>query len=1325
MRLAFALAIALCVVVALTGCGGGTTSTPPTTGAPVANAGGPYTGTVGIQVVFNGGGSYDPRNGQAITVYAWDFGDGKTGTGIQPTHTYSAAGTFNVSLTITDSSNQMSTATTTTTIAAPSAPVANAGGPYTGMVGVASTFDGGGSSDPQGEALTYAWNFGDGAMGTGVSPTHVYSTPAAFKVSLTVTNSSALTSTATTTATIAAVPPVANAGGPYMGAVGSAVALTGAGSTDPQGETLTYAWNFGDTTTGVGLNPTHIYSMPGTFKVSLTVTNTSGLTAAATSTANIAAAPPTANAGGPYTGIIGSAVTFSGGGSSDPQSETLTYAWSFGDGGTGVGVNPSHTYSTAQTYSVSLTVTNTSGLSSSATSKATITSAPQAPTANAGGPYTGSAGVAVIFNGGGSSDPQGETLTYAWKFGDGGTGTGVSPSHTYSAAGTWYVSLAVTDTSNLSATASSYVVVAPALQPPVANAGGPYTGVVGQSIPFYGNASSDPQGQTLTYAWTFGDGGTGTGVFPTHAYSKVGTYTVSLTVTDTSKLTGTATSKATITAAAPPVAGAGGPYSGSVGAPVSFNGDYSSDPQGEPLTYAWKFGDGGTGTGEAPTHTYSVADSYTVSLTVTNAANLSSTATGSVSIAGNPVANAGGPYTGIPGDPVSFSGSGSTDPLGESLSYAWSFGDGTTGTGVSPMHTYSVAGTYTVSLTVTNTSNLSGTATTTASIPDGSVHGGQLPIVGAHVYLFAASATGYGLPSVSLLNAADTGYSDALGAYVVSGSDGSYFWVGDGSCTPGDQLYVYALAGNTGSGTNLASGLLAVLGNCPSSGNLGEIPYAWANEVSTVAAAYAFAGFATDATHVSSSGTALAKAGIANAFANAANLAALSSGTALATTPTGTGVVPQSKINTLANVLANCVNSGASCNTLFSAATSDGLPLGVKPTDTATAAINVAHNPAANITALYELQTSSSPFAPALTAQPNDFTVALTFGGYVTGGAVDAPYSIAIDGSNNAWVPNYYGGSVAVISSSGANLSVFSVPGGGARDIAIDNSGNAWITNGCATLAYCTSYTSVTELSSSGAVLSGTNGYTGGGLNLPWGIAIDGSGDAWATNEQGNTVTELSNSGTILSDSGGGAYQAGGLNAPQAIAIDSSGNAWISSYGGDSVVKLSNLGSVLSGANGFTGGGLGSSQGIAIDSSGNAWVANAGGSSVVKLSNSGSILSGANGFTGGGLAGGPYAIAIDGSGNAWVANFGGNTLTELSNSGSLLSGSNGYTGSLGYPVGVAIDGSGDVWVANQFVAADNLPNGGDSTVTEFIGAGTPVVTPLAAGVTNNTLGTRP
>jgi len=200
----------------------------------------------------------------------------------------------------------------------------------------------------------------------------------------------------------------------------------------------------------------------------------------------------------------------------------------------------------------------------------------------------------------------------------------------------------------------------------------------------------------------------------------------------------------------------------------------------------------------------------------------------------------------------------------------------------------------TVPVAITGCGGMAGFAPIeTGSSPDagaalqGKVHGGQSPIVGAHVYLLAANTTGYGAASVSLLTAGTGRTLDSSGGptngfyYVTTDANGDFSITGDYSCTANTQVYAYALGGNPGAGTNPAAGLMAALGNCPAADNfLTTAPYLFVNEVSTVAAAYAMAGFATDALHVSSSGTAAAKLGIANAFVNAAVLETLSTGVA-------------------------------------------------------------------------------------------------------------------------------------------------------------------------------------------------------------------------------------------------------------------------------------------------------------------------------------------------------------------------------------------------------------------------------------------------------------
>ncbi len=619
----------------------------------------------------------------------------------------------------------------------------------------------------------------------------------------------------------------------------------------------------------------------------------------------------------------------------------------------------------------------------------------------------------------------------------------------------------------------------------------------------------------------------------------------------------------------------------------------------------------------------------------------------------------------------------------------------------------------------------------------GSVFGGQQPVTGAHVYVLAANTAGYNTSgptyaSVSLLqNVPGSTTSDSSGNYyVTTGSLGGFTISNDYTCTPGQQVHLYAVGGNSGYGygaTNSAIGLMAVLGDCPAIGNFAvATPIVQMNEVTTVAAAYAMAGFAYDATHVSSGNTALAKAGVKNAFANASNLASLGTGLAYTTTPAGNGTVPQATINTLANILAACINStgaitapvttgpnpssASPCYTLFYDAQSGG-SYGTVPTDTATAAINIAHNPGSNVSTLFNLPPANSPFIPVLASQPNDFTIGITF----TGGTLVNPRGIAIDAAGDVWIANSGGSTnnIVKLSSTGAVLSGTSGFTGSNSvylpiGVAIDASGNAWVAN--------YSGSSVSELSSTGQLLGG-GPYTASSMVGPWSIAIDGPGNVWVGGTGSPAVvTKLSSAGGVLSGSTG--YTGGGLSGTLVIAVDGSANAWVADgSSANNIVKLSSSGGVLSGTNGYVLSDF--PRSVALDGLGNAWVPS---TSLFELSNSGSLTSGSNGYTSGGIKAPYYGVALDGNGDVWVANTN-NSVSEFGNTGSALSPTTGYTGGQqGFGWGIAIDGSGDTWVANF--------TGG--SITELLGAATPVITPICAGLpatpTSNgtsTLGTRP
>jgi len=289
----------------------------------------------------------------------------------------------------------------------------------------------------------------------------------------------------------------------------------------------------------------------------------------------------------------------------------------------------------------------------------------------------------------------------------------------------------ITGTANCSNSAGTPPAVAldpaPTNSPPLADAGGPYSGEAGTTlIQFDGSGSGDPDGDAITFAWDFGDGNSATEMMPTHTYASAGNFQVSLIVNDGQADSDPASASAAITAPPvnlAPVADPGGPYAGAPGQTITFDGSGSADPNGDPLTYSWDFGDGSTGTGVAPTHSYAAAGTYTVSLVVNDTLLESAIATTTAEIAippanRAPTAGAGGPYSGDTGAAISFDGTASSDPDGDTLTYAWDFGDGAMATGATPAHSYPAAGTYTVSLVVNDGEFDSAPATSSAEVSD-------------------------------------------------------------------------------------------------------------------------------------------------------------------------------------------------------------------------------------------------------------------------------------------------------------------------------------------------------------------------------------------------------------------------------------------------------------------------------------------------------------------------------------------------------------------------------------------------------------------------------
>jgi hypothetical protein len=408
----------------------------------------------------------------------------------------------------------------------------------------------------------------------------------------------------------------------------------------------------------------------------------------------------------------------------------------------------------------------------------------------------------------------------------------------------------------------------------------------------------------------------------------------------------------------------------------------------------------------------------------------------------------------------------------------------------------------------------------------GQMQGGQQPIANATLQLYAVGAGGYGSAATPLFSPAIT--TNASGSFTFPSS---YC-----PANAGALVYLVGSGGQpAGAGTNITNNneaLMVVLGPCNGLNSSTEIHI---NELTTVAAVWALAPFMSGTTdaylNVGSSST--NASGMQLAFAAAEQVVNTSNGSIGGTSLPSGAVLPASELNTLADTLGQCVNSGggtegdgSNCGKLFQDAPNAAGT--AYPTDTITAALNIAQNPARNIAALFNLVPPTPVFEPVLTSAPAAWTVAIQY----TGGGLNAPAAVAADQSGNIWVANSGGSSVSEFTNLGNSMLGTTGASTGIGDptgLAIDLSGNAWIT--------VSSANSLLEVNSGGTVGTPITA----GLNQPTGLAIDGSGVIWVVNNAGNNVSAFSSStGNAIS---GSPFSGAGIASPAGIAINGSANA--------------------------------------------------------------------------------------------------------------------------------------------------------------------------------------
>jgi PKD repeat protein len=640
-----------------------------------------------------------------ISLWNWSFGDGLTSTLADPQHMYNTAGEYTVTLTITNTSGCVNTISHNITIL--QAPVSkfSIDAPACSKYKVAFTDQ---SSAAIGYIMRWEYNFGDGTSAVinypenpGIS--HTYDTYGTYNATLTVvTNDNC---TAASSKSIQILPsPLAN-----FDFNATCLEVPVQFNDLSQGNLISWAWDFNDpgsllNNSSNQQNPAHLFGQAGDYLVSLFVQNANGCHDTVTRTISISPKPAVDFSFN--TGCAADTVHFSSSAFVNATS-TSSWVWQFGDNSTSVDPDPYHIYTTHGTYNVSLTITTENGCTNVKTRQVQVTTAPIAMfTSN----LLSCSGTAVLFTDL-SSTPNGIINSWNWNFDDGDEVAIHGPSngnatHTYSVAGIYHVTLTVHTTTGCEASYTAAITVNPS---PV-SAFSFTSGCSALPTSFTDQSQGSDGYSIIGWSWNFGDPASGTSNIsvlqnPQHLFSSTGKYNVTLTTENALGCTNTITQIINITS------GPGVDFTSSSScsnSPATFSVDATITNIAEIASYVWDFGDGTlTSIAAEPTHVYSQSGYYHVILTITNMAGCKNSISHSVHIQASPTPQF--TYSGnCASNLVKFTDKSYNTGGEKTVAWAWDFGVSNTTSDIStehnPSYTYSEAGTYNVTLTVTSAS---------------------------------------------------------------------------------------------------------------------------------------------------------------------------------------------------------------------------------------------------------------------------------------------------------------------------------------------------------------------------------------------------------------------------------------------------------------------------------------------------------------------------------------------------------------------------------------------------------------------------------------------
>ena len=574
----------------------------------------------------NGSTQFSDQSSPTPSSWTWNFGDGtpivsgSTAAQQNPVHVYATTGPFNVTLTVTLNGCTDDTMKVMNQVFAQ---------PHADFTMDSATSCSGStvhftdnSNAPGSTVSNYFWDFGDGTPpGSGpANPSHLYATPGSYAVKHWVT--SAATCMSDTMPKTVTVVPLPTASFTVSSPLCQASTITFTSTSNANAGIINfYNWTINGVPQPGNTNPVITYtpSGSGNITVILSITTNNGCTSQLTQVVNVRPKPVASFTFGNAC-LPGGAMQFNSNSTiSDGSQGSFIYAWNFGDGGTGNVQNPVHNYASTGPFNVTLTITSNNGcIDDTLRVVNTVYAQPQAAF-NA--PVEVCNGSAVNFTDQ-STAPNNTVTGWTWNFGDGGTSSQQNPSHTYTAPGTFTVTLIVTSQAGcVSIPATKTVVINPL---PTANFNASAPDCINQTITF-SDISLPNAGNLVKWTWNFGDGGTSSQQNPQHTYVATGSYNVTLQVESSKGCVSTVFTKQ-VTISPKPVANFGIPESCLLD-PYSQFTDSSTVSTGTITQWLWNFGDGGTSIQKNPQHTYTAVGPYNVTLTATSNNGCSSTIT--------------------------------------------------------------------------------------------------------------------------------------------------------------------------------------------------------------------------------------------------------------------------------------------------------------------------------------------------------------------------------------------------------------------------------------------------------------------------------------------------------------------------------------------------------------------------------------------------------------------------------------------------------------------------------------------------------------------------